>query len=204
MVKLYVEGGGGLEEICRKGFTTFVSRAGIAKRPRVVACGSVADAYDRFCTAISQGEQALLLVDSEEAIQTHYQKGAPNTWKPWAHLHARKENRLKKPSRGTDTDCHLMVHAMENWFLADRETLKRFFSKGFREKALPAESRPVEDVEKSEAFDSLEKATRDCDNKKYGKGKCSFKLLEKIDPAKVMLASPWAKRFVDELRRKMG
>jgi hypothetical protein len=38
----------------------------------------------------------------------------------------------------------------------------------------------------------------------YGKGEHAFKLLASIDPAKVMAASPWARRFVDELKKKMG
>jgi len=203
MVKLYVEGGGGLEEICRQGFTAFISRIGLTKRPRVVACGSVADAHDRFCTAIKQGEQALLLVDSEEMIQAAYQDGVQDAWKPWGHLQTRKENRLKKPPLGTDTDCHLMVQAMENWFLADRETLTRFFGKGFRANALPAASKPVEEVNKEEAFAALKKATHECGNKKYSKGTLAFKLLKEIDPAKVTQASPWAQRFVAALQKKM-
>lgn len=38
----------------------------------------------------------------------------------------------------------------------------------------------------------------------YGKGEHSFPLLARIDPATVMAASPWAKRFVDELKKKVG
>lgn len=96
-----------------------------------------------------------------------------------------------------------MVQVMENWFLADRETLKTFFGQGFRENALPATSRPIEDVAKEDVYSALKQATRDCETP-YGKGEHSFKLLERIDPAKVMAASPWAQRFVDELKKKMG
>jgi hypothetical protein len=37
----------------------------------------------------------------------------------------------------------------------------------------------------------------------YGKGEHSFKLLALIDPTKVANASPWANRFINELKKKM-
>ena len=67
MVELYVEGGGdsaALRTACRQGFTQFITNAGIGQRPRVVACGSRRDAYDSYCTAVANGEDAVLLVDS--------------------------------------------------------------------------------------------------------------------------------------------
>lgn len=70
-MKLYVEGGGDtavLRTACREGFTNFITKAGIQRRPRVVACGGRRDAYESFCTAIAQGEAAMLLVDGEAAV----------------------------------------------------------------------------------------------------------------------------------------
>jgi hypothetical protein len=50
----------------------------------------------------------------------------------------------------------------------------------------------------------LATATKSCKTKaKCGKGEHAFKLLAKIDPAKVTQATPWAKRFVDEAKRKV-
>ena len=116
MVKLYVEGGGdsaALKAACREGFTTFITKAGIQNRPRVVACGSREDAFDSFCTAIAQGEDAMLLVDSETSVATNHQSGALNQWRPWDHLFQR--DRWSKPEPSRDTDCHLMVQVMESW-----------------------------------------------------------------------------------------
>jgi len=68
VVKIYVEGGGdsaALKTACREGFSKFLSKAGLAGRmARVVACGSRADAFDSFLTAVRSGEVAILLVDS--------------------------------------------------------------------------------------------------------------------------------------------
>ena len=98
-----------------------------------------------------------------------------------------------------------MVEVMESWFMADREVLKDFFNQGFRENQLPAKTRPIESLTKGAVYDALQKATADCKTKApYGKGDHSFKLLAKLDPQKVIEASPWAKRFVDQLKLKMG
>lgn len=207
MVKLYVEGGGdtaALKTACREGLTTFVTKAGLKKRPRIVACGSRRDAFDSFCTAIANGEEAFLLVDSEDCVSAQHQHGQPDTWQPWAHLKARQGDGWDKPQQSVDTDCHLMVQVMESWFLADRDALKAFFGQGFKENSLPATNNALESTAKQQIYDALTLATKTCKTKAaYGKGEHSFKLLTKIDPAKVIQASPWAKRFVDELLKKM-
>jgi hypothetical protein len=207
MVKLYVEGGGdtaALKTACREGFTIFVTKAGLKNRPRIVACGSRRDAFDSFCTAIASGEDAVLLVDSEDAVIAQHQQGLPDAWTPWAHLKARVGDGWDKPVGASDAQCHFMVQIMESWFLADRDTLKAFFGQDFRENALPAANNPIEGIAKPQVYNALAQATSNCKTKAaYGKDEHSFKLLTKIDPAKVTQASPWAKRFVDELRKKM-
>lgn len=209
MVKLYVEGGGDAKSLqieCRRGFREFLEKAGLkGKMPGITACGGRRQAYDDYCTALKSGEAAALLVDSEASVAAEHQQPKDQSahWRPWQHLKAR--DGWDKPAKALDSDCHLMVQVMESWFLADRETLKAFFGQGFRESALPATSRLIEDVAKDDVYDALKQATCDCKTKaEYGKGEHSFKLLAKTDPAKVMAASPWARRFVEELKQKMG
>lgn len=210
MVKMYVEGGGdtaALKAACREGFSTFITKAGLKMRPRVVACGSRRDAYDSFCTAIGNGEDAVLLVDSEEPIAGNHQLDPekPETWLPWQHLKQRIGDGWDKPAGSLDTDCHLMVQVMESWLLADRDVLKDFFGQGFKDNLLPAAANAIENVSKPQIYDGLAKASGNCKTKApYGKGEHSFKLLAKIDPGKISAASPWAKRFLDELKKKMG
>lgn len=208
MVKLYVEGGGetsALKAACREGFSTFLAKAGVDKKPRVVACGSRHDAYDSYCTAVRNGEEAALLVDSEAPVAEENQQDDSPTWRPWTHLKQRQGDGWDKPDNTPETDCHLMVQCMESWLLCDRATLKTFFRQGFQENQLPAAENAIEGVAKAQVYDGLAKATKSCKTKaQYGKGEHSFKLLARIDPAKVMAASPWAKRFVDELKKKMG
>jgi len=205
-VKLFVEGGGdsnALRTACREGFTNFITRAGVQNRPRLVACGSRQDAFDSFCTAVGNGEAAMLLVDSETAIAANCQQGEPEDWTPWVHLRLRQGDEWVKPNAAKESECHLMVECMENWFLADRATLANFFGKGFNANALPAESRRIESIRKSEVYSALKGATRSSKKGEYGKGDHSFKLLAEIDPVKVTSASPWAKRFIDELKKVM-
>lgn len=209
MVMMYVEGGGdtaSLRTECRKGFTQFITKAGIKNRPRVVACGSRQEAYEHFCMAISNGEDALLLVDSEEVIAGTHQADSqkPETWLPWQHLKQRIGDGWDKPVGSLDTDCHLMVQVMESWFLADRNVLVDFFGQGFKENSLPNAANAIESVSKSQVYSGLSTATHNCKTKgAYGKGEHSFELLAKINPERICAASPWAKRFIDQLRKKM-
>lgn len=207
MVKLYVEGGGdsaALRAACRQGFTQFIMGAGVKHKPRVVACGSRRDAYDSYCTAIANGEDAVLLVDSEAPVAALHQQGEDKTWQPWQHLKQRRGDGWEKPKDVQETDCHLMVQCMESWFIADPVTLKAFFGQGFQENQLHATANSVERVPKAQVYSVLANATKNCKTKaRYGKGEHSFDLLGKIDPAKVTAASPWANRFVSLLKEKM-
>ncbi len=204
--KLYVEGGGDAKSLqieCRKSFSLFLERAGLrGALPRVVPCGSRGEAFDRFRTAIGQGEKAFLLVDSEAPVALEHMSGNPENWQPWNHLRQRESNGWQRPVASSDTDCHLMVQVMESWFLADKSTLASFFGQGFRGTALPAHG-SIETISKESVYQSLKNATRDCKTKaSYGKGAHSFKILAYIDPDKVRSASPWAKRFIDTLRAR--
>lgn len=209
MVKLYVEGGGDSKSLqieCRKGFRNFIEKAGLkGKMPSIIACGGRKNAYDSYCIAIEYGEDAVLLVDSEAPLLNQNQQGLPETWQPWQHLKQRQGDGWDKPKNSKDTDCHLMVQCMENWLLADRDTLKAFFGQGFADNQLPAATRLIESIDKNTAYEALAKASASCKTKvPYDKGEHSFKLLASIDSEKVTDSSPWAKRFVDELKKKMG
>lgn len=206
-MRLYVEGGGNsstLKTACREGFTKFITAAGLIKRPRIVACGSRSDAYNSFCTAIANDEEAMLLVDSEASIDKEHMKGEPSEWLPWAHLAQRKGDGWEKPAKSSNMDCHLMVEIMESWFLADRNALSQFFGRGFNESKLPASVEPIESITKDAVYRALQEATKNCRTKSpYGKGEHSFKLLALITPSKVADNSPWAKRFISAVKEKM-
>lgn len=160
--------------------------------PRIVACGGRDRAYEDFCTAQKTASDAfiVLLVDSEEDVEI----GAD----PWEFLE-RRDN-WSKPDGATDDNAHLMVQCMEAWFLADSDALVQFFGNGFNANLLP-NRRDVENIPKQDVYDALKRATRSSRKKEYRKGNHSFDLLAKLDPQKVMDASPHAKRLVNTLDR---
>lgn len=143
-LRLYVEGGGDsklLRTACRQGFSEFLGKAGLkGHMPRIVACGGRKQAYDDFCTALSNGKKALLLVDSEDHV---------TTVSAWQHLLIRQGDQWLTPEGASEEHCHLMVQCMESWFLADRQTLETFFGQGFKTNALPVAANPIESITKS-------------------------------------------------------
>ena len=89
-VKLFVEGGGdgkSLRTECRAAFSSFLRKSGLTGyMPRVVASGSRNSAYSDYCTAIKNGELAVLLVDSETEViiptdDDDFDVDNPRTWK---------------------------------------------------------------------------------------------------------------------------
>lgn len=198
MVTIYVEGGGDrhlLHSDCRRAFQKFFKKLGFDGRlPRVMPCGSRNNAYDNFCISLrsSGGKPTFLLVDSEGPVNPIFNNS------PWQHLQNRDS--WRKPNGATDEQVHLMVECMENWFLADPQTLQNFFGQGFNHRSLPSNSN-IETISKSTVLRSLENASRLTQKGQYGKGDHSFKILEIIDSQKVVAASPSAARLINELRR---
>ena len=191
-VKLYVEGGGdskALKTECRKGFQRFIEKAGlVGKMPGIVACGSRQNAYESFETAhTSQDGGAMLLVDAE---------GPVTASGPWQHLKAR--DGWNRPVAATDDDCHLMVQVMESWFLADPDALESFYGQRFRTQSLP-QNPNIEQVSKQDVLGRLDGATRDTRKGRYSKGRDSYEILGRVDPAKVTKASAHAERLIGVL-----
>ena len=128
-IKLYVEGGGRkkkLKSACRRGFRKFIEESGMkGSMPEIVASGSRRNAYEDFKTrhrnTADKNEGALLLVDAERAV---------GETGPWQHL--KDSDGWDRPDSATDDQCHLIVQAMESWFLADRTALGEFYGQGFQ------------------------------------------------------------------------
>lgn len=185
-----------LKTACRQGFSEFIKNAGFAGRmPRIVACGSRGDAFDYFKTALAAGQDTVfLLVDAEGPV-----RAAATDMKPWQHLKSR--DNWDRPKSATDDQCHLMVQVMESWFLADVAALESYFGQHFRRAALPQNPR-VEEVSKPDVESGLRQATCRTSKGVYAKGKHSFEVLAALDPFKVRQNSPYANRFLSELKRR--
>ena len=188
---LYVEGGGdskSLKTACRRGFRKFIGNAGATGGvSNIVACGSRGNAYRSFSKALSTGLTALLLVDAEGSVTA---QGA------WQYLKA--NDNWDRPATAADGQCHLMVQAMESWFLADADALASFYGQDFNRRALPA-NRNIEQVSKEDVLAGLSQAARNTKKGGYKKGPDSYEILERLDPARVTGMSPFAERFIQAL-----
>ena len=191
---LYVEGGGdgrSLRGRFREGWHEFLRSAGVDGRVKVVRGGGRKQTYRRFATAVASagfGGPALLLVDSEDPVAAGHTV--------WQHLAAR--DGWTRPVGVGDDQAFLMVQVMETWFLADPGALRAYFGDGFRAKAIRAWP-DLEGVPKETVFEALDDATRSC-RQSYAKGRVSFELLKRIDPARVEAACPHARALLDRLR----
>ena len=198
-VKVYVEGGGdrnkALHTQCRRGFSEFFRKAGLEGRmPRVVASGGRRQAYDSFQSAHAKAEPGnlpILLVDSEAPVVEN---------DPWEHVKLRPGDGWLRPNGATQDQLHFMAQAMEAWFYADQEELQRHFRQGFRPAAL-SQRRDVENIPKDDLFDGLQRATKDSEKGEYSKGRDSFEILARIDPARVRALAKHADRLLSVLNQ---
>lgn len=203
-ITLYVEGGGKSDELrtmCREGFAALLARSGLAGRmPRIVACGSRNEAYDRFTTAIRKAtpdDFPILLVDSEDPMGQV--ETLPASKAAWEHLRSR--DGWSRPRGAANDQAQLMVTCMETWIMADHAALVAFFGASLRRNALlpvnGLEGRPRDAVQ-----DALAQATRDCGrDRAYRKGRRSFRVLATLDPNTLKRHLPHFARLITTLHR---
>ena len=208
---IYVEGGNRDSRaaliICQRAFKVFLEKAGLPPRSfSVEACASRNHAYDDFCFALASGENALLLVDSEELVPTNAYTNRPLP--AWQHLTGRAGDNWALPPGAADHQAHLMVPTMEAWLVADKKNLGAYYRgpynrEAFNEGALPG--RPnVEAVSKAAIESALANATRPNQSKGlYHKGRHSFEILETLDPKTVASASYHLRRLLCHLKQML-
>ncbi len=200
-IRIYIEGGGDgkkTKTLFKTGFGQFLTPLrNLARKQQIqweiIVCGSRNNAYRDFTHALTDHPEAfnILLVDAESPIAEP----------PWQHL--KLQDRWNSPGVG-DRHCHLMVQAMEAWFIADIEALKQFYGQGFQENLIP-KNRLVESIPKDLLESSLKAATRNTKSKgEYQKIQHGSALLGKIDPAKVRAASPYCDRLFKTLAEIIG
>jgi hypothetical protein len=198
---LFVEGGGRgtsgtTHAAAREGFTKFLQSCLPAVRPSLRMCGPRDVAYNLYKAAKARGENCILLVDAEDALN----KAITDPWQQ-PRLKER-DTAWRKPTGDTGNDLHFMAPTMEAWLVANPEVLKEYFGQGFKIAKLPKAS-DLETVSKKDIYKAIEDATRASNHGEYGKGPDSFALLGRMEPAAILKRCPyWAKRFCDELKRR--
>jgi len=196
-IRIYIEGGGdsnNTKALIRRGFSQFFQELVQLARSKnikwsITVCGSRNNTFRDFKNALKSHPNSsnILLVDAEAPVDKNHT--------PWEHLNQRdKWTQLEIDN----IYCHLMVQTMEAWIIADIETLKKFYGKGFKENAIPKTS-DVEKIEKSTLASSLKEATRNTSKGEYQKIKHAAKLLEMLDVKKVRQASDYCNRLFETL-----
>lgn len=174
---LYIEGGESKEDQirCREGFRKLIEKSGLSGRmPRLSACGGRGSAFDDFKTAHASrkvGAYIAMLVDSEDPVE-----GLEKTWD-----HLKSRDQWDKPVGAVDEQVLFMTTCMETWIVSDQAALREHYGQKLQENALP----PLDNLEnrnRHDVYDKLVHASRNCSNA-YSKGKRSFEVLAKLDPA---------------------
>ena len=199
-IRIYVEGGGQDRDAKARlgaGFNGFLADLRTLARSRrikwqIIPCGSRDEAYRKFVKALKTHPDAfnVLLVDSE----------APVKETPWQHLQRRDGWNSHAVD---DAQCHLMVQMMEAWFIADIDSLQRFYGQGFNASALPRNPN-VEEIPKQQIESSLKTATRRTTKGEYHKTHHAPKILEQLDVSKVREAAPHCNRLFTTLEKKIA
>lgn len=194
---LYIEGGESKEDQirCRENFRKLLERAGLSGRmPRLSACGGRGSTFDDFKTAHFKrraGDYVAMFVDSEDPIK--------DLERTWDHLQCR--DKWDKPNGAEDEQILFMTTSMETWIVTDRAALRKHYGQHLQENALP----PLVDLEsrdRHDVHDKLVYASRNCSNA-YSKGRRSFEVLGKLDPAVLNQYLPSFVRVVRILKAKL-
>jgi hypothetical protein len=203
-IRLYVEGGSEDAEVkarLRQGFSIFLNpiRELARKRRirwRLIVCGSRTASLEAFQNDLPEYPDAFLalLVDAERPVAVIEQ--------PWHHLQ-QSPDAWDRPVGAEDRHGHLMVQATEAWFLADREMLKKYFGKGYNEKALP-KNKNIEQVPKNALFTALKKAGQKTAKRGYDKTRDAPRILEFVRLAIVRRNARACNRLAQILETEIG
>ncbi|MEB3336792.1 MAG: DUF4276 family protein [Leptolyngbyaceae bacterium] len=196
-IRVYVEGSGDGKDskaTFRQGMNDFLrDLVHLARSQKIgwtlVACGSRDRAFRDFGNALSSHPNALnvLLVDAEAPI---------TATSCLEHLH----NCDGWEMAGIEeSQCHLMVEVMENWLLADVDTLEKFYGKDFNRSAIPR-TQNVEEISKSTVESALKNATRRTQKGEYHKINHGPKLLGMISVSLVKTRAPYCQTLFSTLQ----
>lgn len=94
-----------------------------------------------------------------------------------------------------------MTTCMETWIAADRETLRAHYGQGLNENQLPPTTQ-LESRHRHIVQDALQNATSACSNA-YRKGKRSYEILGKLNPAVLAGLLPSFARAMAILEQKL-
>ena len=189
-IRLYIEGDSEL----RPGFIHFFGRqikqAGeMGIRFEVRLTGSTEKTLGAFLIANHENPDDLnvCLIDSDRSEDG-------TLWQELLQHKAQhpRWRRLRKPDR---EQAHWMIQAMEAWFLADREALRRHFGSRLRERQIPNSN--AEEVSNPKRV--LRRASASRPERRYHETRDAPELLRRLNIEKVRQAAPACERLLRTL-----
>lgn len=199
-INIYIEGDTKQKGIknsitLRQGFKEFFRDIDKGNALNVKLCGGREDAIKIFLNDITFYPKSflVLLVDAETSVR----KGET------PKIFLQKISDKFDFSEIDEDQCHLMVQAMESWFLADKESLAKYYGQNFKVKSLP-QNPDVEKIRKKDIFNGLKNATKDTSKGEYKKGSDSGEILRRIDSQKVRDSAPHCERLFQVILDKIG
>lgn len=194
-ITVFMEGGGNsvaTRAALRQGMDTFLQPLKQAARDKGwywnLSCrGPRGEAFRAFSDAMKDPHDTVfvLLVDAEGPVQSS------------ARCHLEEHDGWDLQSASIDR-IHLMVQAMEAWFVADPTSLSEYYGQGFRTAALSS-AQDLEDVTPYNLGHWLRRATRHSSTGNYHKVRHASDLLKLIDRDTVAARCPHCKRLFDLL-----
>lgn len=192
---VYVEGGGTSDanRRLRKAFRLLIDEEQGKPCPniRIIASGDRISAirdFKRSITSNPAGDRSILLVDSDGAVPVH-EDG-------WTYL--ANQPGCEKPVNASTDSAHLMIEIMESWIISDLESLRAYYSNGFRPNRIPSNP-DVELIPKADVLSGLYDATRETSKGKYHKVRHGFDLIELLDPTVLKGRAARARQFFEYL-----
>ncbi len=178
-IRLYIEGGSSnkaqTKASLRQGFSVFfrsiIAQARAKKlKWTIIVSGSTTETIKGFLNAVRYypNAQSFVLIDAD----------GPVNKEPSFFMADKVRGYYPHQYRQTS---HLMVQVMESWFLADSESLIRYYGQNFNRGSLPGAS-DIERVSKSDVFTALRKATSKTQKGSYHKIQHASELLKIINP----------------------
>jgi hypothetical protein len=186
-IRIYFEGDDALRP-CFRAFLGSIAEAARSRRCRFSLIATNGTPVDDYRAAIKTHPSAwnVLLLDSDEAVT-----------QPFADFCTRK--RLT----GFSDSVFWMTQVMESWFLADPESLRKYYRDEFRMNAIQGNPN-VENIPKSDVLSRLKAATKERRSGPYHKTAHAPDILAGIDPELVKAAAPNCKRLFDSLLAKLA
>ncbi len=116
--------------LCAEHLQAYLKVLVFSRLPAFFGCGGRKEAFDFFVNALSKPEpiKRIYFVDSEDPVKSA----------PWEHLRTRVGDGWEQPVNASPNQLHFMATCTESWLIADRDNLKKYFGKGFKENDLPS------------------------------------------------------------------